>query len=194
MSRNDADDVEAQTVAARLAGRPIVLIGLMGCGKTAIGQRLATRLNLPFVDADAEVEAAAGMTIAEIFERQGEPAFRRAEARVITRLLEEGPRVVATGGGAFMNPDTRAAIAKTGISVWLKANLTTLMARVRKRETRPLLKTSNSEAVMQRLMTERYPVYAQADLTVVSRNGPHNAVVDAVVQALAGSSRLTASG
>jgi shikimate kinase len=164
--------------------RSIVLIGLMGAGKTTIGRRLAGALRLPFHDADAEIELAAGCSVAEFFERFGEAAFRDGERRVIARLLD-GPRhVLATGGGAFMAPDTRELIREKGLSIWLRADLDLLMERVSRRQTRPLLKSPDPRAVMQRLMTERYPVYAQADLVIDSRGGPHDAIVAEIVKAM----------
>jgi len=164
--------------------RNIVLVGLMGAGKSSIGRRLANRLGLPFVDADTAIEAAAGCTIEEIFERFGEAHFRAGERRVIERLLEEGPQVVATGGGAFMDPQTRAAIRRRGISVWLKADLEVLVQRVKRRSNRPLLKQGDPRETLGRLMDLRYPVYAEADITVPSGEGPHESVVEAIVAAL----------
>ncbi|WP_425063530.1 shikimate kinase [Pyruvatibacter mobilis] len=172
------------TAPAPYGGKAIVLVGLMGAGKTTVGRRLAQRLDLPFVDADAEVEAAAGLTIPEIFERHGEPAFRDGERKVIARLLSNGPQVLATGGGAFMDPETRARVAKEGISVWLKANLDVLMKRVGKRPTRPLLKADNPRAIMEKLMAERNPVYAEADIALETGEGPHEEVVDRLVTLL----------
>ncbi len=157
----------------------------MGAGKSAIGRRLARRLALPFVDADDEIEAAAGCTIEEIFERFGEAEFRQGEERVIARLLTEPRRVVATGGGAFMSAKTREAIREAGISVWLRADLPTLMKRVRRRRDRPLLKQGDPERTMARLMDARYPVYGEADIVIDSADGPHDQVVEAVVEALA---------
>ena len=168
-----------------LGGRSIVLVGLMGAGKTSVGKRLAARLHLPFVDADAEIEKAADATIPEIFARHGEAYFRDGERRVIRRLLDGRPKVLATGGGAFMNAETRAAILAGGVSVWLRAELDILMARVRKRSNRPLLQTADPEATMRRLMDERYPVYAGADIHILSRDVPHDVVAEEVVSALA---------
>ena len=165
-------------------GRSIVMIGMMGAGKTSIGKRLAARLGTAFVDADTEIETAAGMSIPEIFARHGEAYFRDGERRVIARLLAGGPKVIATGGGAYMNARTREEIARLGISVWLKADFDVLLRRVRKRTNRPLLQTANPEATLRRLMEDRYPVYAAADLTVLSNDGPHEQVVDHVVAAL----------
>jgi shikimate kinase len=174
------------TLIAALGGRSIVLVGMMGSGKSSIGRRLAGRLAIAFVDADSEIETAAGMTIAEIFERHGEAYFRAGEARVIARLLEQGPQVLATGGGAFMNRGTRAAIGAKGISVWLKADFDVLMKRIKRRNDRPMLKTDDPAATLAALVADRYPVYAEADLTVVSRDVPHDTIVDEIVTALRG--------
>ncbi|MGJ3261648.1 MAG: shikimate kinase [Salinarimonas sp.] len=171
-------------VRAALAGRPLVLVGLMGAGKSTVGRRLAMRLGLPFRDADTEIEEAAGMSIPDIFEIYGEAHFRDGERRVIDRLLREGGIVLATGGGAFMDAATRSAVAETGVSVWLSADLDTLMRRVRKRATRPLLQTPDPEGTMRGLMERRYPVYATADVVVESHDGAHEEVVEAVVAAL----------
>jgi shikimate kinase len=171
-------------LVARLGGRAIVLVGMMGSGKSTIGNRLANRLGLRFVDADAEIELAAGMSITDIFKTRGEAEFRAGEVRVIARLLAQGAQVVATGGGAFMNADTRARVKASGISVWLKADVETLMRRVRKRATRPLLQTEDPEGTLRRLLAEREPVYAEADITVLSREEPHEIVVDALLAAL----------
>ena len=172
------------TIGCRLGRRSIVLVGLMGAGKSTVGRRLAQGLGLPFRDADHEIEAAAGMTIPEIFSIHGETHFRNGERRVIARLLQEGPLVLATGGGAFMNDETRLRISQAGISIWLKADLDVLMRRVRKRSTRPLLQNADPEGTMRRLMEVRYPVYATADLTVESQDGPHDRVVADIRSAL----------
>jgi shikimate kinase len=164
--------------------RSIVLIGMMGAGKSSVGRRLASRLGLAFVDADAEIEAAAGMSIPDIFQVHGEPAFRSGEARVIARLLDGGPQVLATGGGAFMNPQTRAGIRARGVSVWLRADFDVLMRRIKRRQDRPMLKTDDPPATLKRLMDERYPVYAEADVTVDSREVPHTLIVEEIVLAL----------
>jgi shikimate kinase len=165
--------------------RSIVLVGLMGAGKTSIGRRLAVRLGLPFVDADQEIEQAAGCTIEDFFTRFGEAAFREGERRVIARLLDESPRVIATGGGAFMDAATRTAIAERGCSIWLKADLDTLFKRVKRRGNRPLLRRGDPREVLAELMERRYPLYAEADLVVESRDGPHETVVEDAVRALA---------
>jgi shikimate kinase len=176
---------EAAIVAA-LGPRTVTLVGMMGAGKSSIGRRLALRLGIPFVDADVEIEKAAGMTINDIFAVRGEAEFRAGEARVILRLLESGPQVLATGGGAFTNPDTRTAIGAKGISVWLKAEFDVLMKRIKRRHDRPLLKTADPGATLRKLMEERDPVYALADLTVQSREVMHEKIVDEIVSALAG--------
>jgi shikimate kinase len=178
----DAPSLNA--VRAALGQRSVVLVGLMGCGKSAIGRRLAAKLALPFVDADEEIEKAAGKSIEDIFTDHGEPYFREGERKVLSRLLRSGPQVLATGGGAFMNEETRAAIAEHGISVWLRAELPLLVRRVGKRGNRPLLKGGDPEAVLHNLMTTRYPVYAQADLTVESRDVPHEVIVAEIAERL----------
>ena len=176
-----APDTRAGALVAALAGRSIVLVGLMGSGKTAIGRRLAQRLGLEFVDSDNEIEWAAGMPIPEIFSRYGEAYFRDGERRVMARLLVDGTRVIATGGGAFMTAETRARIAEFGVSIWLKGDFEVLWRRVRKRTHRPLLQTGNPEATLKSLMEQRYPIYEKADVTVISREGPHEAVVEEVL-------------
>lgn len=164
--------------------RTVALVGMMGAGKTSIGRRLAQRLAVPFRDADHEIEAAAGLTVAEIFERFGESHFRDGERRVIARLLGEAPHVLATGGGAFMDETTRAAMAKSAFTIWLKAPVHLLMARVKKRETRPLLKEGDVRATLEKLLTSREPVYAKADMTLDSADEPHGAAVERIVEAL----------
>jgi shikimate kinase len=168
-----------------LAARSIVLIGLMGAGKTAVGRRLANQLDLPFTDADSEIELAAGQTVSEIFTEHGEPYFRQGESRVIARLLQGGPQVLATGGGAYMDARTRANIKARGISIWLKAELPVLLHRVRRRDNRPLLTSGDPDKVMRELMKKRYPIYAEADIAVESRDVPHDVIVADVVEALA---------
>lgn len=163
--------------------KTIVLVGLMGAGKTNIGRRLAQRLGLPFVDADAEIEAAAGETVEEIFEQRGEAAFREGERKVIARLLANPVHVLATGGGAFMDAGTRALIAERGISIWLKAELDLLVARVSRRGNRPLLK-QDPRATLARLIEQRHPIYAEADLTVETVDGPPEATLERVMAAL----------
>jgi shikimate kinase len=184
MRNTDGAALPAALIAA-LGRRSIVLVGMMGAGKSSIGRRLAARLDIPFVDADSEIEQAAGMSIPDIFSVHGEVYFRAGETRVIARLLEGGPQVLATGGGAFMNADTRAAIAEKAISVWLRADFEVLMRRIKRRQDRPLLKTDDPAATVHELIKTRYPVYAQADLTVQSREVPHDKIVDEIVDALA---------
>jgi shikimate kinase len=182
-----ADDLTISDDAAlleKLGARSIVLVGMMGSGKTSVGKRLANRLGIGFVDADVAIETAAGMSIPEIFVARGEPDFRAGERRVIARLLTQGRQVLATGGGAFMNGDTRAGIAAQGISVWLKADHEVLMRRVRKRANRPLLQTEDPDATMRALLAVREPVYALADIMILSRDEPHDSVVSDVVAAL----------
>jgi shikimate kinase len=174
-----------QSIRDALGSRSVVLVGMMGAGKSSIGRRLAAKLDLPFRDADTEIEAAAGMTIPEIFATRGEAEFRAGEAKVVARLLGAGPQVLATGGGAWLNPATRARVAERGVSVWLRADLAVLMRRVRKRANRPLLATEDPEGVMRRLLDERSPVYALADLTVESTDAPHETITDDVLAALA---------
>lgn len=180
------DGDTASELRDRLGERSVVLVGMMGSGKSTVGQRLAGRLGLPFVDADHEIEVAAGMSIPDIFATRGEAEFRAGEQRVIARILGQGPQVLATGGGAFMNADTRRRISERGVSIWLKAEPETLMRRVRKRANRPLLQTSDPEGTLRRLLAEREPTYALADLTVTSRDDPHDMVVEQVREALAG--------
>jgi shikimate kinase len=167
-----------------LGRRSVVLVGMMGAGKSSIGRRLATRLAVPFIDADTEIEKAAGMSIAEIFGAHGEPYFRAGEARVIARLLDGGPQVLATGGGAFMNAETRAGIRLKAVSVWLRATIDVLSRRIKRRTDRPLLKTADPGETLRRLIAERYPVYGEADLTVESREVPHDTIVDEIVSGL----------
>jgi shikimate kinase len=176
---------EEAVIVRGLGTRVLVLIGMMGAGKSSIGRRIAGKLNLPFVDADTEIEAAhAGMTIPEIFAKYGEPYFRDGEVRVIARLLEGGPSVLATGGGAFMREETRERIRAKGISMWLRADPDVIMRRVKRRSDRPLLQIEDPAATIQRLVDERYPTYAQADITVLSRDVPHERIVDECLQML----------
>ncbi|HRK23605.1 MAG TPA: shikimate kinase [Beijerinckiaceae bacterium] len=191
MSKNEPDAVpvtaaaQGRTIVERLGDRSIVLVGMMGAGKTSIGKRLGQFLDLPFIDADDAIEEAADMSIPDIFARHGEAEFRAGERRVIARLLKQGPQVLATGGGAFMNEATRQAIREAGLSLWLKADFDVIMRRVRRRSNRPLLKTDDPEATVRKLIAERYPVYALADITVLSADVPHEEMVDVVVAALA---------
>jgi len=164
--------------------RTVALVGMMGAGKSSIGRRLATRLNVDFKDADTEIENAAGCSISEIFERYGEPAFRDGERKVIARLLTERPHVLATGGGAFMDPATREKMKAAAVTVWLRAPVDVLLARTQRRDTRPLLQTGNPRDTLERLLEERSPVYAEADYTLDSEDGPHAAAVERIVKML----------
>lgn len=168
----------------RKLDKTLVLVGMMGAGKTSVGRRLAGALGMPFRDADAEIEAAAGCSINEIFERFGEPAFRAGERKVIARLLREPPHVLATGGGAFIDPETRARVHETAVSVWLRAKVDLLIERVKRKDNRPLLRNTDSHAALVRLIGEREPVYALADIVVESDDGPHDTVVRRIIAAL----------
>jgi shikimate kinase len=171
-------------ILAALGTRLIVLVGMMGAGKSTIGRRLAARLGLPFLDADTEIETAHRMTIPEIFEAYGEPYFRDGEARVIARLLDNGPVVLATGGGSFMREETRQRIGEKAISIWLKADSGVILRRVKRRADRPLLQTADPAATVDRLIAEREPTYQHADVTIASRDVPHEKIVDECVAAL----------
>jgi shikimate kinase len=184
MLHNAAAQAAETGLGSALGSRSVVLVGMMGAGKSSIGRRLAARLGVSFVDADGEIEKAAGMTIAEIFAAHGEPYFRAGEARVIARLLDGGPQVLATGGGAYMNPLTRDAVRTRGISVWLRATLDVLTRRIKRRGDRPLLKNVDQTETLRRLIDERYPIYAEADLTVDSRDVPHDTIVDEIIAGL----------
>lgn len=164
--------------------KTIVLVGMMGAGKTAVGRRLAAAFGLPFIDADEEIEAAAGCSISDIFALHGEAEFRNGERRVIERLLKQPVSILATGGGAFMDERIRAAIKASAVSIWLKADLETLWNRVRRRSHRPLLNTENPKETLEKLMKTRYPVYAKADLTVESSDAPLDETVDRVISQL----------
>ena len=176
-----AQDAE---ISAALGKRSVVLVGMMGAGKSTIGRRVSVRLGLSFVDADAEIELAHRMSIPDIFEKYGEPYFRDGEVRVIARLLDSGPAVIATGGGAFMREETRDRIREKAISIWLRADAEIIMRRVRRRADRPLLQTENPEATVSRLLEQREPVYQNADLTIASRDVPHDRIVDECLAAL----------
>ncbi len=179
------NQAKKQSVASQYGvDRTIVLVGLMGAGKTTVGRRLARKLNLPFVDSDHEIEKAAGMSVAEIFECFGEADFRSGERRVIERLLDGKPQIVATGGGAFINEATRALIKAKGLSIWLDADIEVLVERTGRRDTRPLLKTGDPKEILTRLAAERAPFYAQADMKVASSQGPHEDVVADILEAL----------
>ena len=182
--RPDAAAALREQAAGLVPPRTIALVGLMGAGKTTVGRRLAHALDLPFADADAEIVNAAGQSIDTIFAEHGECEFRRGERKVIARLLEGPVHVLATGGGAFIDPRTRELMKEHAISIWLKAPLEVLMKRVSKRGGRPLLKEDDPQAVMQRLMNERYPIYAEADITIETSAGPHNVAVSAIIDAL----------
>lgn len=164
--------------------RTVVLVGMMGAGKSSVGRRLAARLSVPFRDADGEIESAAGCTVAEIFARFGEGEFRQGERRVIARLLTEPPHILATGGGAFCDAETRARIKDGAVSIWIKAPLEVLVARTGRRDTRPLLRTGDPREILQNLLKVREPLYGEADIAVDSENGPHQASVERIVAAL----------
>ncbi len=175
---------EAVAFRARLSARSIVLVGMPGSGKSSIGRRLGQRLGLEFSDADAEIERAANMTIPELFQTKGEAEFRKGEQKVIARLLESGPQVIATGGGAFMNADTRTRIKEKGVSIWLKADVETLLKRVKRKSNRPLLQNPDPEGTLRNLLAAREATYAEADLTITSCEVPHEEVVEAIVKLL----------
>ncbi len=186
MSRteNGTRQARARSLANKLAGKPLVLVGMMGAGKTTVGRRLANRLGRQFIDSDEEIERAAQMSIPEIFEQRGETEFRAGETRVIARLLKERDIVLATGGGAFVNEETRALVKAEAVSVWLKADLDILFERVSRRSNRPLLKTADPKATLEKLIADRYPIYAEADITVMSRDVPQDNVAGDVVSAV----------
>ncbi len=184
-STADNQGDSAKALRSRLGARSILIVGMPGSGKSSIGRRLAPKLGLDFFDADAEIiKAANGMTIPEIFAKHGEAEFRSLEARVIGRLLDARSSVIATGGGAFMNPDTRAAAKKKSVSIWLKADIPILLRRVKRKNDRPLLRGDDPESVLKRLLSEREHTYAEADIVIVSREGPHEAVVDEITDNL----------
>ncbi|MBE7184831.1 MAG: shikimate kinase [Methylobacterium mesophilicum] len=192
MSQETVDLPRSTTdLVSALGRRSVVFVGLMGAGKTAIGRRVAHMLDLPFLDSDHEIESAARLSVPELFELYGEPEFRALETRVIGRLLENGPQVLSTGGGAFMNEQTRRAIAASGVSVWLKAEIDVLLDRVGRKNNRPLLKTGNPRDILLRLMDQRYPTYALADLTVHTRDEKKDVIAAEVIAAL--DSRLESS-
>jgi shikimate kinase len=188
LTRHDtaSRQARAEELSALLAGRPLVLVGMMGAGKTTVGRRLAAKLNRQFLDSDDEIEKAAQMTIPEIFEKRGEAEFRAGEARVIARVLKDEGIVLATGGGAFVNAETRGLIKADAISVWLKAEAGVLFERVSRRSNRPLLKTANPRATLEKLIEDRYPIYAEADITVLSRDVPQDVVAGDVIDAVLG--------
>ncbi len=173
-----AENAHEAAIVRALGARSIVLVGMMGAGKSSVGRRLASRLGIPFVDADAEIETAAGMSIPEIFDNHGEPYFRAGEARVIARLLNGGPQVLATGGGSMMDANTRVLVRDKGVSIWLKADLETLLRRTKRRSDRPLAEKIKD------LLPLREPIYSQADIVVQSRDDPHDAIIDEIIVAL----------
>ena len=190
--RGKEENALERGIRDRLGSRSIVLVGMPGCGKSAIGRRLAPRLDLPFVDADEEIEQAAGKSIKEIFADHGEAYFRDGERRVITRLLASGPQVLATGGGAMMLEETRENIRRAGVTIWVKADLPVLVRRVSKRSNRPLFEGRDPETVMKELMEARYPIFATADIAVESRDVPHDVIVEEIIETLAASPHLAA--
>ena len=181
---NAASTTQEAEIAAALGARSVVLVGMMGAGKSTIGRRLSARLGLPFLDADGEIEQAHRLPIPDIFEKYGEPYFRDGEVRVIARLLDNGPAVIATGGGAVMREETRERIREKAVSVWLKVDTDVIMRRVKRRADRPLLQTADPEATVERLVREREPLYSQADVTIWSRDVPHDKIVDECIEAL----------
>jgi shikimate kinase len=181
---NAVSTTQEAGIAAALGARSIVLVGMMGAGKSTIGRRLSARLGLPFLDADVEIEQAHRLPIPDIFEKYGEPYFRDGEVRVIARLLDNGPAVIATGGGAVMREETRDRIREKAVSVWLKVDTDVIMRRVKRRSDRPLLQTADPEATVERLVREREPLYSQADVTIWSRDVPHDKIVDECIEAL----------
>jgi shikimate kinase len=194
-----ARTTEEAAIVAALGARSVVLVGMMGAGKSTVGRRLGARLRLPFVDADLEIEAAhAGMTIPEIFATHGEPYFRDGEVRVIARLLDGGPAVLATGGGAFMREETRRRMRDKAVSIWLRAEADVILRRVKRRADRPLLQTEDPAATIAHLIETRHPIYQLADITVSSRDVPHERIVDECVEALyrrlCGGGRAMAAG
>ncbi len=177
-------DARKDEMLERLGGRPLVLVGMMGAGKTTVGRRLAARLERAFLDSDEEIEKASNMSVEDMFSTHGEAEFRSGESRVIARILKETGIVLATGGGAFINPDTRALIKSMAVSVWIKAEFDLLFARVSRRSNRPLLKTENPRATLQALIDKRYPIYAEADVTVISRDVPQEVVAGDIIDAV----------
>ncbi len=179
-----AEGEQIDRLLARLGNRCIMLVGMMGAGKTSIGKRLANALHLPFLDADAEIEKAANLSIAEIFQHYGEAHFREGERRVVARLMASGPAVLATGGGAFISEETRENARQRGVTIWLRAEPSVLLERVRKKGNRPLLNDPDPEKVLRRLLIEREPFYSRADIMIASREGPHQSVVAEIIDAL----------
>jgi len=177
-------DNEINLILEKLQNKPIVLIGMMGAGKTSLGRRLATRLNRNFIDSDAEIEAASGMEIVDFFKTHGEKEFRIGEKKVIERLLKQKDTVIGTGGGAYINQETRALIKKKSLCIWIDANFDILFERISRRPTRPLMQTKNPKQTLKQLIDERYPIYKQADLTVVSKDDPHEFVINQILLAI----------
>lgn len=186
--------VDRAGLMAALGTRAIVLVGMMGAGKSSIGRRLAGELGVPFVDADTEIEKAAGMSIPDMFQSKGEEYFRAGEARVIARLLDNGAQVLATGGGAFMNPQTRELVRQKGLSIWLKADLDVLLRRIKRRNDRPLLKNGDPAVTLTQLLAQRDPVYAEADVTIQSRDVPHETIMTEIIAALSHKLGVPATG
>ena len=184
MSAHRNNAIDAGRIEAAISDRTIALVGLMGAGKSTVGKRLADRLNRQFYDSDNEIEKAAGLSSSDIFTLHGEAEFRRGERRVLERLLNEEPHVLATGGGAYLDPETRDLLREKAVTIWLNADLETLWRRVSRRGHRPLLKAENPKGVLSRLLTERTPIYEQADLVVRSEEGPHKATVESILRAL----------
>lgn len=182
--KTTAQATKSSELVALLAGRPIVLVGMMGAGKTTVGRRLASRLGRRFLDSDEEIEHAAGMSIEDIFKTHGEADFRSGEVRVIARLLRDSDIVLGTGGGAFINPETRALVKEAAVSVWIKADFELLFERVSRRSNRPLLNTANPRETLRSLIEARYPVYAEADVTIVSQDVPQDVVAMQIIDAL----------
>jgi shikimate kinase len=180
-ARQIVGDGQIERLLSRLGDRSVVLVGMMGAGKTSIGRRLAAVLRLPFVDADMEIEKAANLTVPEIFAQYGEAHFREGEQRVMARLLANGPAVLATGGGAYMSEQTRQSCREHGVTIWLKADVPVLLERVRKKGNRPLLSGPDPEGALRRLLTEREKIYALADLSIGSREGPHHLLVAEII-------------
>ncbi len=183
VDQSSSSGVEVAALARRI-DRPVVLVGMMGAGKSTVGRKLAAMLHLPFVDSDDEIELAAQMTIPEIFEHGGEDYFRDGERRVLARLIESGPRVIATGGGAFCNDRTRALLLERAVSIWLDSSIDTLVERVGRKANRPLLRGGDPREILTRLREQRGPLYAQAQIHIVSDSGPHGHTVKQVLEAL----------
>lgn len=189
-----SEDRRRQEAPLQRPARTIVLVGMMGVGKTTIGRRLAPKLGLPFFDADEEIEKAAGMSVADLFKAHGEDSFRRGEAQVIKRLLSEPPMVLATGGGALTTPTTRKIVSEAAISIWLQADIETIVKRASRRNTRPLLRGGDAREILERLMRERAPFYEKSDIAIDSSTGPHSRTVEAIIKALQENGHNTTQG